>query len=252
MNCDRLHELLPLYLSGELQGEDWVLAQRHLQECQRCAAAVYADRELDNALRSAMLEESLDVSPVLRRVQEHMAAPWWKRMPHLVSRRIVAVTAATIVMALITLPWLYLHQAQKNMALEAADDHYNDLVLLRHPDWNSRPADVARFIAQQFPQKQDLLRSITPEGASLEKVRICNLRGAAYAHFVFKTGAVETSVFLRPDSDGRARDRAAHLSDGKHRLEVAGFSSSGLSGIVVGPLGQVQTLKIANRLANTL
>jgi anti-sigma factor RsiW len=251
MNCNRLNELLPLYLSGELQGEEWVLAQRHLQNCQHCAAAVYADRELDNALRAAMLEELPDVSPLLRRVQAEMAAPWWKRIPHLVPMRVLGVAAAIIVLALISLPWLYLHQAQKSMALEAADDHYNDLVLLRHPDWDYQPADVARFIEQQFPQKQDLLRSITPKNASLEKVRLCNLRGTPYAHFVFKTGAVETSVFLRADTGSR-RDRAAHLSDGGHGLEVAGFSSSGLAGIVVGPLGQVQTQAIANHLANTL
>jgi hypothetical protein len=97
-----------------------------------------------------------------------------------------------------------------------------------------------------------LLRSITPENAALEKVRLCNLRGTSYAHFVFKTGTVETSVFLLANPEGRAPYQAAHLSDGEHGLEVSGFSSSDLTGIVVGKQGQVPTGEIANRLAKAL
>jgi hypothetical protein len=74
------------------------------------------------------------------------------------------------------------------MALAAATDHYEDLVLLLHSDWEYKPEDLTRFIQAQFPQKQKLLPSITPAGVSLEKVRLCKLRGTSYAHFVFRTG----------------------------------------------------------------
>jgi hypothetical protein len=42
------------------------------------------------------------------------------------------------------------------------------------------------------------------------------------------------------------------LNDGEYGLEVSGFSSPGLSGIVVGKHGLVPMAEIANRLAKTL
>ena len=65
MNCDGVHDVLDLYLSGELKGEKMADLRLHLQECEHCARAVQADRELDNALRTAMLEETGDVSAEL-------------------------------------------------------------------------------------------------------------------------------------------------------------------------------------------
>jgi hypothetical protein len=253
MKCDRVRDVLPLYLSGELSDQEIAQVKLHLQECAECATAVQADNELDNALRTAMLEETPDVSDVLGRVHERMATPWWKR-PQLISVRMAAVAAIAVVavFALIGLPRIYVHQAQRNMALAAAGDHYQDLVLQRHPDWESKPQEVARFLQLQFPQKHNLLPSITPEGAAFEKVRLCNLRGTSYAHFVFRTGAVETSVFLLPNPDGAVPYRGGKARDGEHGLEVAGFSSSGLTGIVVGQRGSVSTVEIADQISRAL
>jgi anti-sigma factor RsiW len=251
MNCDTVRDVLPLYLSGELRDADLAGMQQHLRQCRQCAMAANAERELDDALRTAMLQATPDVSAVLGRVQEHMAAPWWRRMPHFVSARVAVAVGAMIVIVLVSLPGVYLQQARKNLALAAVGDHYSDLVLLRHPDWEHAPDEVARFMQQQFPQKQHLLRAITPEGASFEKVRLCNVEGRLYAHFVFRTGTAETSVFLRP-VPGPARYPAARLSDEEHGLEVAGFSSPGLIGMVVAPRGVAPARKVADHLAKTL
>ena len=251
LHCERTRELVPLYLAGDLRGPERAEMETHLRECEQCAMVVQADSELDGALRTAMLETTPDVSAVLGRVHERMAAPWWKRMPRLLPVRVAAV-AAVVVFALIAVPRIYTHQAQRNVALAAADDHFSDLVMLRHPDWDYKPEDVTRFMQAQFPQAKDLLPSITPVGTSFEKVRLCNLRGTSYAHFVFRTGATETSVFLLPAPAGRPAYQAAHLQDGKHGLDVAGFSSAGLTGIVVGPQGAVSAGEIADRLARTL
>jgi hypothetical protein len=253
MNCDRVRDVLPLYLSGELSDKEIADVRLHLQECGQCTTAMQADSELDNALRTAMLDETPDVSDVLGRVHEQMATPWWKR-PQLISVRMAATAAMVVfaVFALIGLPRIYVHQAQRNMALAAASDHYQDLVLQRHPDWEYKPQEVARFLQVQFPQKHNLLPSITPDGAAFEKVRLCNLRGTSYAHFVFRTGAVETSVFLLPSSDGGAPYHGGDVRDGAHGLEVAGFSSRGLTGIVVGQRGSVSTVEIADQISKAL
>jgi hypothetical protein len=251
MNCDTVHDLLDLYLSGELKGDKMADVRLHLQQCEHCAMAVQADRELDNALRTAMLEETVDVSAVLDRFHERIAAPWWRRIPRLISVPRVAI-AVILVIAVIVFPKLYVDQAQRNMALAAAGDHYEDLVLLRHSDWERESGDVTRFIQAKFPQKHNLLASITPAGASLEKVRLCKLRGTQYAHFVFRTGAVETSVYLLAKPEDGASYQASHLKDGGHGLEVAGFSSADMTGMVVGQHGSVPIAEIARQLAQTL
>jgi len=251
MNCDRVHDVLPLYLSGELRGEEMTDMRLHLQECEQCAMAVQADRELDDALRTAMLEETADVSAAVNRIHKRIAAPWWKRTPQLISIR-VAVVAIILLFAFIVLNRLYVHELQRNMAFAAASDHYEDLVLLRHTDWKYKPEDVMGFIQAQFPRNQNLLPSITPAGASLEKVRLCKLRGTSFAHFVFKTGRVETSVYLLANPDGGTPYQSADLRDGDHGLEVSGFSSAGMTGMVVGQRGAVPTQEIARRLSKML
>jgi hypothetical protein len=251
MNCESVQDLLPLYLSGELTDEALAAVQLHIHACEACNQALRADRELDDALRTAMLEDRPDVSAVLRRVHAGMATTGWKRMLHAGWVRTGALAATIVVIAVLAVSIFHAHQAQKTMALAAANDHYSDLVLLRHPDWAYQPQDVARFMQEQFPQ-QDLLAVITPKGASFEKVRLCNLGGTQYAHFVFRTGSTETSVFLVPNGRARNQNHAIHLADAGHGLEVSAFSSSELTGMVVGNKGQVRTQEIANRLAGAL
>lgn len=251
MNCESVQDLLPLYLSGELTGPALGAVQRHIDSCELCSQALSADRELDDTLRTAMLENSPDVSVVLDRIHAGMTAAGWKRMLHVGWVRVSVLAATSVVIAVLAVSIFHARQVQRSMALAAATDHYSDLVLLRHPDWAYRTQDVARFMREQFPQ-QDLLAVITPKGASFEKVRLCNLGGTQYAHFVFRTGATETSVFLLPNDRTGNRHDPIHLADAGHGLEVSEFSSPQLTGMVVGNKGQIPTQEIANRLAGTL
>lgn len=257
MNCDQIHEITPLYLTGELQGEPLKEFNQHIAECRACAGNVDSDRQLDSALRSAFKEEVLNPSAVVARVRKQIngdvrtrRVPW--RVPHLAWAKAGFAFAAALVLAIATLGSLSGYWHQKGMALAAADDHFNDLVLHRHSDWLVKPAVMAAFLDQQFPQHAGLLARITLEHSSLEKVRLCRLKQATYAHLVFKTGEVETSVFLI-DNPRRSPDyQAAHLRNVGHDLEVSGFSASDLSGIVVGPRGMVPTNQIARQLAERL
>jgi putative zinc finger protein len=251
MNCSTVHEVLPLYLSGELNGEQMTDMQLHLNRCAPCTLAVALDREMDQALRAAVLEKTPDVTAVLERFREQVAAPPRRRMLARTPVR-MAAAAAILVCALAGLPWFYVHQQQRNVALAAATDHYRDVLVPKPAQWASEPEEVTRFLQRQFPQKQSLLSSITPEGASFEKVRLCQLSGTTYAHFVFRMGAVETSVFLQANSSGTAPYKAVPLRNSEHGLDVAGFSSAGLTGIVVGRHGFVAAPEIAYRLSKTL
>lgn len=251
MNCESVQDLLPLYLSGELTGKELEAVQRHIEGCKNCAQSLSADRQLDDVLRTAMLEHNPDVSAVLQRVHAEMAASAWKRVLHARSLRFVALAAMVVLVAVLGVSSFRTHQVQRTMALAAANDHYSDLVLLRHPDWAYQPQDVAQFMLAEF-QRQDLLPAITPQGARFEKVRLCNLGGTQYAHFVFRTGSTETSVFLIPNGHARNINDSIHLADAGHGLEASGFSSTNMTGVVIGNKGQVQTQEIANRLAGVL
>ncbi|HET8888575.1 MAG TPA: zf-HC2 domain-containing protein [Candidatus Angelobacter sp.] len=250
MNCEGVQDLLPLYLAGELTGEELAAVQHHVEACEACTQSISADRQLDDMLRTAMLEHSPDVSAVLQRVHGEMTASGWKRMLRGRSLRFALLAAMVVLAAALGVSSFRAHQAQRAMAIAAADDHYSDLVLLRHPDWAYQPQDVARFMLKEFP-RQDLLATITPRDAVFEKVRLCNLGGTQYAHFVFRTGPTETSVFLVPNVVGN-RHGSIHLADAGHGLEASGFSSTYMTGVVVGNKGQVQTQEIANSLGGVL
>src|SRR5262249_13863932 len=115
MNCERVQELMPLYLSGELRGEELAALEIHAQECETCSQELSADRELDEGLRAAMLEQTPDVSAVLQRVHAKMDLPWWKRIPKLVSVYTIGAVAAAVIVLGFSLPRLYLHQAQRTI-----------------------------------------------------------------------------------------------------------------------------------------
>jgi hypothetical protein len=198
-----------------------------------------------------MLERSPDVSVVLQRVQAEMATPGWKRMLHVGWLGAGALVATIVLIAALSVSIFNARQVQRAVGLAAANDHYSDLVLLRHPDWLYQPQEVAGFMQEQFPQ-QDLLPAITPNDSTFEKVRLCNVGGTQYAHFVFRTGSTETSVFLLPNNKPQKRHDSIHLADAGHGLEVSEFSSPELTGMIVGNKGQVPTERIASRLAGAL
>ena len=250
MNCDQLQVITPLYLAGELQDQELSDFQSHIEECRVCADRVREDVQLDAALRSALADETPDASAVVAQVRKQMNVS--QRIPRFGWAKIGLAFAASFVLAIASSTWMSAYRHEKAVALAAADDHFSDLVLLRHSDWLVKPTDVAAFFNQQFPQRTGLSGLIAPNRASLEKVRICKLRGASYAHIVLRSGAVETSIFLIANPGLSSEYKAAHLEDGGHGLEVSGFTGSGLSGIVVGQRGLVPTDQIAHQLAERL
>ena len=198
MNCESVQDLLPLYLSGELTGEGLAAVQNHIQACGACAQSLSADRQLDDVLRTAMLEHSPGVSAILQRVHGKMATSGWKRM-HVRSLRFGALAAMVVLVAVLGVSSFRARQVQRTMALAAANDHYSDLVLLRHPDWAYKPEDVARFMLEKF-SRQDLLAAITPQGAVLKRsacvisaersmdIRLSEPDPQKHPFFSFKTG----------------------------------------------------------------
>lgn len=245
MNCEEIRTVIPRYIAGQSDAAEAAATEEHLASCRHCAAELEADRQLDADLREALLEEEPDTSAVIRRVVAHVERkPWWRRVPGVRTVRIATV-AALILMVLFAGRALYVHQMEKNLAMSAADDHYRDLVVLKRTDWAYSGTSSTAFVQTNFPDIPDLVRSITPAGGSLEKVRICRLKGTPYAHFVFQTPQGEASVFLRAKKPGEYTYTPGDVHDRSNGLGVAGFSSQSFVGAVVGQDGHIPTGVIA-------
>jgi hypothetical protein len=251
MNCDELKNVASRYLAGESDEAEALAVENHLATCPTCAADLATDRRIDASLREAMLEDQPDASPVIRRVVARMhLVPWWQRMFTLAPLRIAAL-ASVFLVAFVTGRLLYVHQVEKGIAFAATYDHYMDLVVLKRKDWAYSGESSAQFVQSTFPGNPGLLRSITPAGGSLEKVRFCHLERTQYAHFVFQTPGGEVSVFVRARAPGERPYQAADLNDRSHGLEVAGFSSPDFVGAVVGHEG-VPARSFAQQAATAL
>jgi Putative zinc-finger len=237
MTCDELKNVASRYLAGESDEGEALAVENHLASCRTCAAELATDRRIDDSLREAMLEDQPDASAVIRRVRAQMElVPWWRRVFSVAPLRIAALASAILVVFIAGRP-LYVHQVEKGIALAAMNDHYMDLVVLKRTDWAYSGKSSAQFVQSTFPGNPGLVRSITPAGGSLEKVRICHLEKTQYAHFVFQTPEGEVSVFVRARAPGERPYQAAGLHDRSHGLEVAGFTSPDFVGAVVGHEG---------------
>jgi len=80
----------------------------------------------------------------------------------------------------------------------------------------------------------------------------CSLNGTHYAHFVFRMLAGEVSVFIRARGTDESTYTPAVVHDRTKGLEVAGVSSPGFVGAVVGQDGLVPTEMIAAQAAKAL
>ncbi len=251
MNCEEIRTVIPRYMAGESDAAEAVAMEEHLASCRQCAAELEADQRVDACLREAMLEDEPDTSAVIRHVVARMEhVPWWQRYFSVGMPRFAAVGALVLLVFFVG-RGVYVHQAENNIAMAAAHDHYMDLVVLKRTDWAYSGAPSAAFVQTNFPEMPDLVHMITPAGGSLEKVRLCSLKGTHYAHFVFQTPQGEVSVFLRR-APGEDTYKPGNVHDRSNGLEVAGFSSQSFVGAVVGQDGLVPAGEIAAQESRAL
>jgi hypothetical protein len=252
MNCEEISNVMPRYLAGESEEGEAVKVEEHLASCHPCAAALAADRQLDASLREAMLEDDLDASALVRRVVARMErVPWWRRAFAVRALRLATVSTFLLLVFIVG-RGVYIQKQEKTIALAAVHDHYRDLVVLKRTDWAYSGESSVGFVESNFPHNPELVHLITPAGGTFEKVRLCNLNGTRYAHFVFTTSAGEVSVFLRARVPGEHTYTPEDVHDRTNGLEVAGFRSQSFVGAVVGQDGQVPTGVIAAQTARVL
>jgi hypothetical protein len=209
------------------------------------------DRELDDMLRAAMKDDAPDVSGLLARVREEMhpaVAPRRRPSTTFVLSAVAAALFFTIVSGVLVI------RARRNAALavDAACDHWDELVQVSDKKWSTAPADVHAYVQQHFPKRPDIVAALTPPGASFAKVASCRLLSARFAHFVFRSEGREISVFVRISDPYEDPVRRIDYIDRRLRLQVAGFITPRYEGLVVTAVSSQATREIADTLAARL
>jgi hypothetical protein len=206
------------------------------------------DQQLDERLRLAMMDEAPDASALLIRVRREMQpAPAARR-----SRSTTfALGAVAAVLFFTVLTGALMIRAHRNSALavDAACDHFDELVQASDKKWATARADVDAYVQQNFPDRRDIIRALTPRGASFQKLASCRLLSARYAHFVYRENGRDISIFVRISDPAYDPVRPIDYFDDRLGLQVAGFITPGYDGLVVATLSSAATREIADTVA---
>jgi hypothetical protein len=206
------------------------------------------DRELDDRLRAAVMDETPDVSQLLARVRSEMQpVPAARRRP--TPTFVLSAVAATLLIAIITGSLMILAQRNSALAVDAACDHADELVQPSDKKWATAPADVDAYVQQHFPQSRDIIHALTPAGGSFEKLASCRLLSVRFAHFVYRAEGREVSIFVRISDPREHPVRRVDYFDSRLRLQVAGFITPRYEGLVVAALSSAATREIADKVA---
>jgi len=264
MNCSEAIEVLPAYLTGELEPAKAQAIGAHLLGCPACAREAEQQKSLDLQLQAAVQSEDPDVSGILLRVKQSILAEaaaqvqpgshalWPRRWIGL------AIGAAATVLASVLAYNVLLGQRTARVYADAAEDHRDEVTLAQPRHWRTELAEI-QALAETRGVSAEAVNALGGSGYRLERGRICQLEDHVYLHLVVTDGAREYSLFLRP-SDGTplpgstrevVNGRAVHAAHDASE-QVAGFESKQLLAIVVTEDSPEAAMRLARAAANAL
>ena len=206
MNCKSIHELLPLYLSGELGEAGRLSLEAHLAECGGCAIEVQRNREVDSRLRSALHEMPLETTDLERSVRTQIAS-------HQRRAWIIRCAIAASVLAMIAAGYALRYSSTPRLYADAARDHRTEVEEHQPRRWRSTGPEIDS-LAAGFGFSEHAAESIAPRPFHLARARRCRLDGHAVLHLVYTDGVREMSVFIRQrGTDSVGNLRAAEIGE---------------------------------------
>jgi anti-sigma factor RsiW len=222
MQCGAARELMPLYLSGELEGSLRPGLDAHLDHCAACRALVDAEQQVDAELRNSLLAEEVAIGPILNRFRNEAIS---KRLGLRAKLAMAAGLVATIAAGFTY--WQVAGEVPKVYAA-ALRDHHRELVEKQPRRWVSELAAVELLATEQGVAAQ-LLGRLMPAGYRLERGKMCRLNGRAFLHLVYEHEGGQVSLFLRREADEQGK-RYSSEAGGDH---LAGVQAGGLSVVYV-------------------
>lgn len=264
MNCSEAMDVLPAYLTGELEPANAQALEAHLQDCTACARETEQQKSLDLRLQAAVQSENTDVTGILLRVKQHILAEAAAQVQSgsraLLPRRWIGVAlgAAAAVLVAVLAYNVLLGQRTARVYADAAEDHRDEVTLAQPRHWRTDLAEI-QSLAEKRGVPATAVDALNGSGYRLERGRICQLETHLYLHLVVTDGTREYSLFLR-STDGSSlpgstreivNGRAVHAAHDASE-QVAGFESKQLLAIVVTENSLEAAMRLARAAANAL
>ena len=237
MNCGEVRRRAPLYLSGEMEGEELRLFSAHLEECSACAAEIADQWRLDERIRATLETKLVPVDRIERAVRRRMAASarrW----------RLGAIAAAVLAVAVLGL-WLLQPDFPQAYA-DAARDHRLEVVEQQPRHWRYGPELEA--IAAESGISLTRAATIVPVEYLLERGKICRIGGVRMLHLVYARGPRRYSLYLYSHPGSRQALRSFH-SDGE---QVSGVETGRFRVMVVTEGAAAECAELAQSAARQL
>jgi anti-sigma factor RsiW len=261
MRCNDISYYTPLYLSSELDSKTLADIERHLATCASCRMIINQQRELDNAIQSAVLTEPFETTDLLRKVDHAMTescvsprrSTWSSRWPH----RWQFALPAMVALLLLVCIGLSNHQLGTLYAA-AGIDHTDDIIrAIPKPGWEMTSAGIQSYLSDRIGDATAMARLQIP-GYQFLKARDCHLDGKTYTHIVYTDGKDELSLYIRPRSASLLYRLASSLwmpgvhSRPEEGLSVARANTSGYSLFLVGQVEQSKARNLIQHAVNAL
>ena len=238
MNCSEVKEGLPLYLSGEAEGES---LEHHLADCQECRRLVMGQRADDQRLRAVVLAENPDPTGILQNVRSRISSvaqpktEWVKW----------GAVAAVLVAVLAGYGW-HLGARPSRIYTDAARDHRTEVMEHRARRWRTGPELVA--LTKRYALSESAIEQLAPAGYHLQHAKTCGLAGQYVLHLVYTNGVDEVSLYLRQQQGSPSLENLRKVANEK----LIRFHTARYEGIVVGSGSEAECMQFSEVAAHRL
>jgi anti-sigma factor RsiW len=247
---------MELYCSGELEARAMAEFEQHMQKCVVCTREYKSITEFDSLLRASFEEERLDAGELRHRVTERIRErsvmrsrgrtfPFWA----------AGIAAAILILATFAgVAFLRTREKSETTYSAALEDHLDEVVLGKPRKWRESTAEIDDFLQTRL-QNTKIREALPPPGYVLRRVKVCDLAGERFLHFVYSNNARSVSMFVRVEGPDGLPVQTKALQIEEHsvgELQVAGFSSKSVSMFVVSDLPRDENARLAREAAGRI
>ena len=215
MNCGEVEQFLGAYLDGELDAVHCAQVEAHVSQCESCAKALRAHRELSALVTAA---PRYPASSALRQRLGRIPA----RRPRTMAW--VGIAAGLVAIGLVTWHLAPGIHGSDQMAKEAVENHVRSLMAGHLLDV-SAGEPLARWFGKRLDYEPDVV-DLSWRGFALSGGRLDSLGGRNVAALVYQRDGHVINVFIRPAGEQSERAPSVRPMD---RYTVVSWVANGMS-----------------------
>lgn len=244
---------MPLFLSGELDGQNSADFERHIEICAECGKEMNLQKNYDNFLRQAFAEETLETAALRERVRRQIGisdkprTSLWK-LPQL---RFGFAFAALLVVLGIGISYFIFKPNQPTIYAGVARDYTEDVIeQMPKEGWRGGETEAVEYARQQLGD-ETVAAALAPEGYSLVRTRVCNPAGKPFVHLIYDNGARQISFYVRKKDDTLPGEpveiinNRAFYAERIKTVEIAAFQSARFTVLLASDLPREENLRLA-------